>query len=74
MKGKIRIGRQRKNNIKEWTGMDFVSTTKAAEDRTRWKGNIVKLSVLSQRPCNVDLTSLCTPQGVNKAVGLERCV
>ena len=26
------------DNIKEWTGMDFSSATRAAENRTRWKG------------------------------------
>ena len=26
------------DNIKKWTGMDFASSTRAAEDRTRWKG------------------------------------
>ena len=39
-------GRQNKRleyNIKEWTGMDFA---KAAVDRTRWKGIVVKSSVL----------------------------
>ena len=29
--------------------MDFASTTRAAEDRTRWKGIVVKLSVVPQR-------------------------
>ena len=36
VKGK-RIGRQkRKDNIKEWTGMNFASSTWAAEDRNGW--------------------------------------
>ena len=26
------------NNIKEWTGIDFVSSTRAAKNRSRWKG------------------------------------
>ena len=26
------------DNIKEWTGMDFASSTRAAENRSRWKG------------------------------------
>ena len=41
-----RRGRQKKrweDNIKEWTGMDFVSSTRAAEDRTKWKGKCVSL-------------------------------
>ena len=27
-----------KDNIKEWTGKDFASQTRAAENRIRWKG------------------------------------
>ena len=52
IKGKRR-GRHKKrweDNIKEWTGMDFVSSTRAAENRTRWKGIILISSVVPQRP------------------------
>ena len=38
VKGKRKGGRQKKrweDNIKEWTGMDFASSTRAAENRTR---------------------------------------
>ena len=41
MKEKRKRGRQKKrleNNIKEWTGMDFASSTRAAENRSGWKG------------------------------------
>ena len=41
VKGKRKRGRQKKrweDNIKEWTGMDFASSTRAAENRSRWKG------------------------------------
>ena len=41
VKGKGKRDRQKKrweDNIKEWTGMDFVSSTRAAENRSRWKG------------------------------------
>ena len=41
MKGKRRKGRQTKrleDNINEYTGMDFASSTRAADDRTTWKG------------------------------------
>ena len=31
--------------------MDFASCTRAAEERTRWKGVVVKSSVVPQRPC-----------------------
>ena len=56
VQGKRRKGRQRnrwEDNIKEWIGMDFASSTRTAEDRTRWKGIVVKSSVMSQRPCKV---------------------
>ena len=39
VKEKIRKGGQKKrweDNIKEWTGMDFASSTRTVEDRTRW--------------------------------------
>ena len=41
------------DNIKELTEMDFASSTRAAEDRTRWKGVVVKSSVLPKRPSKV---------------------
>ena len=47
--GKRRRDRQQKrwkDNIKEWTGIDFVSSTRAA--KTRWKGVVVKLSVVAK--------------------------
>ena len=34
------------NNIKEWTGMDFASSTRAAENRTRWRGVVENSSVV----------------------------
>ena len=37
----------------EWTGVDFVSSTRTAEDRTRWKGIVVKSSVVPRRPRKV---------------------
>ena len=33
--------------------MDFASSTRAAEDRTMWKGVVVKSSVVPQRPHKV---------------------
>ena len=56
VQGKRRNGRQNKrweDSIKEWTGMDFASSTKATEDKTRWKGVVVKSSVVPKRPCKV---------------------
>ena len=41
VKGHRKWGRQKKrweDNIKEWTGIDFASSTRAAENMTRWKG------------------------------------
>ena len=55
VQGKRRKGRQKKrwvDNIKEWTGMDFTSSIRTAEDRTRWKGIVVKSFVVLQRPHN----------------------
>ena len=56
MKGQSKRGRQEKrweDNIKEWTGMDFANSTRAAENRTRWKGIVAKSSVVPQRPLKV---------------------
>ena len=53
---KRRKGIQKKrleDNIKEWTGIDFASSTRAAEDRTWWKGIVVKSSVVAQWPRKV---------------------
>ena len=59
--GKRREDRQKKkrvDTIKEWTGIDFAISTRAAENRTRWKGVRwkgvdVKSSVVPQRPSKV---------------------
>ena len=56
MKEKRKRGRQKKrwgDNIKEWTGMDFSSSTRAAETRTRWKGIVANLCVVPRRPAKV---------------------
>ena len=56
VKGKRKIGRQKKrweDNIKEWTGMDFASSTRAAENRSRWKGIVANSSVVPRRPPKV---------------------
>ena len=56
MKGKRKRGKQKKrweDNIKEWTGMDFASPTRSAENRTRWKG-----IVANHLWCPDDLPSL----------------
>ena len=49
-------GRQKKrweDNIKEWTGMDFASSTRATENRSRWKGIVANSSVVPRRPSKV---------------------
>ena len=48
VKGKRRGGHKKrwKDNIKEWTGMEFVSSARAAENRTRWKGIVANSSVV----------------------------
>ena len=56
VKGIRKIGRQKKrweDNIKEWTGMGFAISTRAAENRTRWKGNVTNSSVVPRRPSKV---------------------
>ena len=58
MKGKRKRGRQKKrweDNIKEWTGMDFASSTsyRAAENSVRWKGIVANSSVVPRRPSKV---------------------
>ena len=54
--GELKRGRQRKrweDNIKEWTGMDFASSTRVAENRSRWNGIVANSSVVPRRPSKV---------------------
>ena len=39
--------------ISEWTGMDFASSTRAAENRTRWKWIVANSPVVPRRPSKV---------------------
>ena len=51
-----RRGRQKKrwkDNIKEWTEKYFVSSTRAAENRTWWERIVVTSSVVPQQPSTV---------------------
>ena len=53
MKVKRKRGRQKnrwEDNIKEWTGMDIASSTRAAENGTRWKGIFANSCVMPRRP------------------------
>ena len=52
VKGARRRGRQKKrweDNIKEWTGMRFGDSLRAAEDREGWKGIVATSSVVPRR-------------------------
>ena len=53
VKGARRRGRQKQrweDNIKEWTGMGFGDSLRAAEDREGWKGIVATSSVVPRRP------------------------
>ena len=53
VKGARRRGRQKKRweyNIKEWMGMGFGDSLRAAEDREGWKGIVATLYVVPRRP------------------------
>ena len=42
-KRKDRQKKRWEDNIKEWTGIDFASSTRAAENRTIWRGIVANL-------------------------------
>ena len=47
-----RQGRQRKrleDNIREWTGLEFVKSQKAVKNREKWRKLVAKSSVVPQR-------------------------
>ena len=49
--GKRRRRKKRwEDNIKEWTGMGFGDSLRAAEDRERWKSIVATSSVVPRRP------------------------
>ena len=53
VKGARRRGRQKKrleDNIKEWMGMGFGDSLRAADDREGWKGIVATSSVVPRRP------------------------
>ena len=52
MKGKRKGGHKKRweDNIKEWTGMELVSSTDAAENRTMRKGIVANSSVVARWP------------------------
>ena len=48
-----RVDRNGLCQLKDWTGMDFASSTRAAENRTKWKGIVANSSVVPRRPSKV---------------------
>ena len=48
-KKKRQIEEEEGRLIKEWTGMDFTSSARAAENRTGRRGVVANLSVVPQR-------------------------
>ena len=53
VKGGRRQGRHRKRwkeNIKEWTGLEFAKSQRAGENRRKWRKLVVKSSVVPERP------------------------
>ena len=52
--GNSERGRQKlrwEDCFKEWSGMDFASTARAAKDRIRWKGIVSQSSAVPQTFC-----------------------
>ena len=53
VKGRRRQGRQKKrwkDNIREWTGLEFAKSQRAVKNREKWRKLVVKSSVVPQRP------------------------
>ena len=53
VKGGRRQGRQKKrwkDNIREWTGLEFGKSQRAVENRGKWRKLVAKSSVVHQRP------------------------
>ena len=59
LQGTVKGARRRRQkkrweyNIKEWTGMGFGDSLRAAEDRDGWKGIVAASSVVPRRPQKV---------------------
>ena len=47
---KDRQGTRWKDNIREWTGLEFGKSQRAVENREKWRKLAVKSSVVPQRP------------------------
>ena len=49
----LQIKKSNRLHTKEWTGMDFASSTRTAENRTRWEGIVANSSVMPRRSSKV---------------------
>ena len=57
LQGTVKRGRRQdsqkkmwEDNIREWTGLEFVKSQRAVEDREKWRKLVVKSSVMPRRP------------------------
>ena len=50
VKGGRRQGKRWKDNIGEWTGVEFAKSQRAVENRGKWRKLVAKSSVVPQRP------------------------
>ena len=53
VRGGRKRGRQKKrweDNVKEWTGLEFTASQRAAEDRGRWRELVAESALVPQRP------------------------
>ena len=53
VKGRRRQGRQRKrweDNIREWTGLEFVKSQRAVKNKEKWRKLVAKSAVVPERP------------------------
>ena len=57
LQGTVKGGRRQggrkqrwKDNIREWTGLEFTKSQRAVEDREKWRKLVAKSSVVPQRP------------------------
>ena len=44
-------GRRWEDSVKEWSGMDFASQARTAEDRIKWKGIVSQSSAIPKTFC-----------------------
>ena len=65
-KKRVKQKKRWEDNIKEWTGMDFASSTRAVKNRTKWKGIYANSSVVPRRSFKV--------MGLNRKIEIAVCV